>query len=79
MLFNFRPMLHKRKVVVIAAMALLLGELLLRDEKNPRSMWVSDFVRKRDTLGFYKVLMDELSDGDPKRFRNFLRMSKVNI
>ena len=40
-----------------------------------RKQWCKDFYRERDTLGAYKLTMEELRISDPFSFRQYLRMS----
>lgn len=59
--------------------------LLLEDEneeqpkkrkvENIHSVWVRDWVKKRETEGCYVKLLKELSN-EPKLFKNFLRMTE---
>lgn len=79
--------------VVIAASALLLSAsyyLLLSDddddeeEKRPqnRSVWVREWLKKRETDGAWAKLLVELRCGDRgenKLFHDFLRMSHGNF
>lgn len=70
--------------VAIAAAVAVLGAsmMLLRAKKTKERAlkrhraWVCDFFKQRDSDGFYSKLMSQLSDGDPKKFKNFLRMSR---
>ncbi|XP_058833789.1 uncharacterized protein LOC131691426 [Topomyia yanbarensis] len=61
---------RKRKLA-----AIVLG---IQCHSKRRRIWISDFIRKRDTDGFHVKLMTELSSGDPNKFREFLRINADN-
>lgn len=51
---------------------------LLLEEDEPeiiRSVWVQEWVKKRETEGCYAKLLQELRANNPNLFRNFVRMS----
>jgi hypothetical protein len=41
--------------------------------------WVKNWVRRRDRQGAYKQLISELQLEDAQQFRNFTRMSSVEV
>lgn len=59
--------------------AVFAASHLLLDEENKkrriRKVWVRDWIQKRSTDGCYNKLLKELRSGQPKLFRNFVRMS----
>lgn len=44
--------------------------------KKNRSVWVKDWLEKREKEGFCSKLMLELSDEEPHLYRNFVRMTR---
>lgn len=44
-------------------------------KKKDKRVWVREWVKRRETDGFYAKLMEELEDV-PQLYRNFLRMTK---
>jgi hypothetical protein len=55
-------------VIIIAAGA------LQRQYQRKRRIWTRPWIERRDRLGAYHALMQELRDEDPSSLRNFIRM-----
>lgn len=64
---------------IIAASILLLDDIDNEEQDPIRTKWVNDWVKKRETMGCYTQLMQELRFESPVLFRNFLRMSTTEF
>ncbi|XP_026682266.1 uncharacterized protein LOC113469054 [Diaphorina citri] len=62
---------------VIATSSLLLEEedKDKNQQEKCRTVWVRDWISKRDTEGCYGKLLVELQNEEPQLYKNFLRMS----
>lgn len=73
--------MDQRKAVAIAAIAaatiLLDSSSEDEDESPPKRhrVWVKNWVGRREQLGCYARLLTELRAGEPKLYRNFLRLT----
>jgi len=54
-----------------AAIVVIMNGLKIK--KNKRSVWVREWILRREEHGAYSQLMRELSVEDPSQFSNFLR------
>jgi hypothetical protein len=61
--------------VAVALLSSEISTLLERKEKKKRSVWVREWIRKRNQLGASGTLMKELASGDSYSYKNHLRMS----
>lgn len=70
-------MASNSSIAAVLGAAYLLLEDDEKEEKRPRprSVWVHDWIKKRDTEGFYVKLLRELRSNQPQHYRNFVRMS----
>lgn len=69
--------IYSSAAVVLGATCILLEE---EKQKNAeRSVWVHDWVEKRESEGCYAKLLPELRANNPNLFKNFLRMSEKDF
>ena len=50
-----------------------------RLRKTRRTCWTRQWIKRRQKLGAFHALVRELSDEDPKGFKNFLRMDQLSF
>lgn len=67
-------MVSKKKV---AACVIILTKL--KKEKKKRTVWVREWILRREELGAYSHLMRERSVEDPVQFSNFVGMKLVDF
>lgn len=60
---------------VMGAAYLLLDENEPQKRVSHRTVWVHEWVRKRQTEGCYAKLLNELRNDHPNLYRNFVRMT----
>lgn len=53
--------------------------ILMSKKKKKRSVWVREWILRREKYGVYNQLMSELSIEDPAQFSNFLRMKPTDF
>ncbi|XP_046548032.1 protein ANTAGONIST OF LIKE HETEROCHROMATIN PROTEIN 1-like [Haliotis rubra] len=51
----------------------------LKKKRKPKSVWVRNWILRRNTAGAYNSLLRELEQEDPRSLKNFLRMDKANF
>ncbi|XP_055522961.1 uncharacterized protein LOC129717141 [Wyeomyia smithii] len=68
------------------AVVLSAASIALEEEEGPikrirarRSVWLSEWITKRATDGFYVKLLSELLTESPRLYKNFIRMSKKDF
>ena len=61
------------------AAAVYVALALNKRRKVKRKCWVKNWVRRRDRQGAYTQLIHELQLEDAQQFRNFTRMSAVEV
>jgi len=61
------------------AAAVYVALTINKRRKIKRKCWVKKWVRRRDQQGAYKQLISELQLEDAQQFRNFTRMSAVEV
>nr|XP_022905462.1 uncharacterized protein LOC111417424 isoform X1 [Onthophagus taurus] len=64
------------------AAALLVAEYWFRKEerkRKKRKIWVREWIERRNELGAFKSLVNELRIEDSQQFRNFIRMSSTEL
>jgi hypothetical protein len=67
--------LREAKLAAAVHVALLIN----KRRKVKRKCWVKNWVRRRDRQGAYTHLISELQLEDAQQFRNFTRMSGVEV
>jgi len=67
--------LREAKLVAAAYVALAIN----KRRKVKRKCWVKNWVRRHDRQGAYTQLIRELQLEDAQQFRNFTRMSAVEV
>jgi hypothetical protein len=70
-------MVPLREVKLAAAVYIAL--VINKRRKVKRTCWVKNWVRRRDKQGAYTQLIRELQLEDAQQFRNFTRMSAVEV
>jgi hypothetical protein len=65
---------RKRRLQLLAGAAWLLF-LRKKSQQRRRTVWVRDWLLRRDDLGAYGTLLSELREEDKGSFLNFLRVS----
>ena len=70
-------MLRLREAKLAAAVYVALT--INKRRKVKRKCWVKNWVRRRDLQGAYTQLISELQLEDAQQFRNFRRMSAVEV
>jgi len=70
-------MAHLREVKLLAAVYVALA--INKRRKLKRKCWVKNWVRRRGQKGAYTQLIRELQLEDAHQFRNFTRMSAVEV
>ena len=61
------------------AAAVYVALTINKRRKVKRKCWVKNWVRRRDLQGAYTQLISELQLEDAQQFRNFRRMSAVEV
>jgi len=61
------------------AAAVYVALAINKRRKVKRKCWVKNWVRRRDRQGAYTQLISELQLEDAQQFRNFARMSAVEV
>ena len=61
------------------AAAVYVALAINKRRKVKRKCWVKNWVRRRDRQGAYTQLMRELQLEDAQQFRNFTRLSAVEV
>ena len=67
--------LREAKLAAVVYVALAIN----KKREMQRKCWVKNWVRRCDRQGAYTQLISELQLEDAKQFRNFTRMSAVEI
>jgi len=67
--------LREEKLVAAVYVALTIN----KKRRVKRKCWVKNWVRRRDQQGAYTQLISELQLGDAQQFKNFTRMSAVEV
>ena len=57
---------------IIASASVVYSESI---KTRKRKYWVSDYFRKSDQYGAYKLKLEKLRQNDPFSFRRYLRMN----
>ena len=57
--------------IIIAAAATVV---ILSDRSCRRSLWVRDWIKRRNSLGAFATLMQEVAEEDPKAYKQCVRM-----
>jgi hypothetical protein len=70
-------MAHFWETKLAAAMYVALA--INKRRKVKRKCWVKDWVKRRYQLGAYTYLISELHLEDAQQFRNFTRISAVEV
>jgi hypothetical protein len=59
--------------------AVYVASAMNNRRKVKRKCWIKNWVRRRDRQGAYMQLISELQLEDAQQFRNFTRMSAVEV
>ena len=68
----------QKKIAATVLVALLVRKRCLRPKRRKRSVWVREWIRKRDQYGAYHHLMQELTL-DASSYCNFVRMNATTF
>lgn len=66
--------IKKQKCAALACILLIIRKKKMND-KRKRSVWVKDWLKKRDVFSLETNLLRELAEGDEANYKNFVRMS----
>ena len=70
---------HARLQEAKLAAAVYVALAINKTREVKRKCWVKNWVRRRDRQGAYTQLIRELQREDAQQFRNFTRMSAVEV
>lgn len=70
---------RSRRVKTAAAVVLVDYWFREKQKKRKRSVWVRKWIERRRDLGAFATLVNELQIEDSQQFRNFIRMSAVEL
>lgn len=62
-----------------AALLIVYHERHMKIKKRNRSCWVREWILRRENYGAYNNLLNELRIEDAQQFRNFIRMSAIDL
>ena len=66
--------LSKKKAVVVLALMLLDGEEKGRIKRRNRRVWVRGRIARRQEMGAFHKIVQELATKDPSSYKEYLRM-----
>ena len=73
----------EKAAAVCATIVIACGaELLKRNDsrkRRDRTIWVKDWLRKRDERGAYNNILNELKLNDSESYRKYIRMSTTTF